>query len=481
MLPTLGVGLLALSAILLGLIWPGVVQRFQVSPSEADKEAPYIEKNIDATRAAYDVENVEESTFTSSTAALSTDIDELDAATASVPLVDPQLVRATFEQLQQVRAYYSVAPVLDVDRYGERRRPAGARARRARAAAVRPRRRQPELVQPAHRLHPRQRRHRRLRQPARRRRRQPAHRGAVGRGRRARPDGADRPAAGALRDPRLLRRAEPGVLHRRQDDPDGKAVELDLPRGDRSDEDNQTTSYDGEGGVSVGGLFNKLLYATKFGEPNLVLSSRGSTRTARSSTTATRATMVEKVAPWLTVDADPYPAVIDGRIQWILDGYTTTDQYPLSQRESLETMTDDSLQRAAGLPDAADRRDQLHAQRREGDGRRVRRHRDALRVGRGRPDPQGVALDLPGRRQGQGRDVRRPDGARALPRGPLQGAALPVRPLPRHRREATGTRATTAGRSRPTPTTRPTAAAAAVPALRRTRPRPRAPRTRSTR
>ena len=54
--------------------------------------------------------------------------------------------------------------------------------------------------------------------------------------------------------------------------------------------------------------------------------------------------MVEKVAPWLTVDSDPYPAVVDGRIQWILDGYTVTDKYPLSQRESLETMTDDALQ-----------------------------------------------------------------------------------------------------------------------------------------
>ena len=59
--------------------------------------------------------------------------------------------------------------------------------------------------------------------------------------------------------------------------------------------------------------------------------------------------MVEKVAPWLTVDSDPYPAVVDGRIQWILDGYTVTDKYPLSQRESLEEMTDDSLQENTGF------------------------------------------------------------------------------------------------------------------------------------
>jgi uncharacterized membrane protein (UPF0182 family) len=61
LLPSVGLALLALSAILLGMIWPGVVQQFQVAPTEADKEAPYIEKNIDATRAAYDLEDVKKS------------------------------------------------------------------------------------------------------------------------------------------------------------------------------------------------------------------------------------------------------------------------------------------------------------------------------------------------------------------------------------------------------------------------------------
>ena len=51
--------------------------------------------------------------------------------------------------------------------------------------------------------------------------------------------------------------------------------------------------------------------------------------------------MAEKVAPWLTVDSDPYPVVVDGRIQWVLDGYTVTDKYPLSQKESFEEMTDE--------------------------------------------------------------------------------------------------------------------------------------------
>ncbi|WP_295656152.1 UPF0182 family protein [uncultured Nocardioides sp.] len=347
MLPTLGVGLLALSAILLGLIWPGVVQRFQVSPSEADKEAPYIEKNIDATRAAYDVEDVQEQPFTAGTGA-GADLATLDAATASVPLVDPQQVRDTFEQLQQVRAYYSVADVLDVDRYG-----IGA-DQRALVLGVR------ELDQSG--LDDADRNWSNLHTVY-------THgngviaayanqRGSDDETQRTEVEWAEGGEAGqtALTDigeEPYESRVYFGELSPsysvvgRNPDPDVNAVELDLPRGERDDE-NTTTSYDGEGGVPVGSLFNKLLYATKFGEPNLVLSSRVH-EDSKILYDRNPRRMVEKVAPWLTVDADPYPAVIDGRIQWILDGYTTTDQYPLSQRASFTTMTNDSLAQQTGF------------------------------------------------------------------------------------------------------------------------------------
>ena len=130
-------------------------------------------------------------------------------------------------------------------------------------------------------------------------------------------------------------------------DPDGEPVEFDLPKGDRGDEEVRTT-YDGTGGVPLGNLATQLLYAVRFGEPNLVLSSRVHENCKILYDREPRL-MVEKVAPWLTVDSDPYPAVIDGRIQWILDGYTVTDRYPLSQRESLEEMTDDAQQEDNGF------------------------------------------------------------------------------------------------------------------------------------
>jgi hypothetical protein len=119
-----------------------------------------------------------------------------------------------------------------------------------------------------------------------------------------------------------------------------------LPAGE-GEETNETT-YDGDGGVPVGGLFHKLLYAVKFSEPNFLLSSRVNENSKVLYDRNPRS-MVEKVAPWLTVDSDPYPVVVGGRITWVLDGYTATDKYPQAQRESLETMTDDSLQEDSGF------------------------------------------------------------------------------------------------------------------------------------
>ena len=118
MLPGLSLGLLVLSAVLIGMIWPGIVQQFQVNPSEPDKEAPYIKMNIDATRAAYGIDDVVIEDYGTG----ASDLPPQEFAKAAIDnpgirLVDPKLVQPLFEQKQQVRGYYSVAPVLDVDRY----------------------------------------------------------------------------------------------------------------------------------------------------------------------------------------------------------------------------------------------------------------------------------------------------------------------------------------------------------------------------
>src|SRR3712207_4283524 len=117
LLPTVGLGLLVLSAILLGALWPGIVWQFQVRPSEPDKEQEFLARNIEATRAAYDVEDVVEQPYNATASVDEAAVQRNSESLRGVRLIDPARTSQAFEQLQQVRVYYSVAPVLDVDRY----------------------------------------------------------------------------------------------------------------------------------------------------------------------------------------------------------------------------------------------------------------------------------------------------------------------------------------------------------------------------
>ena len=347
LLPSLGVALFALSAIILGLIVPGVVQAVRVNPNVPDREGPYIAEHIESTRAAYELDQIEVSPVSGTAVADEGQLEALDAMTDGVPLVDPQIVSEIFEQQQQVRAYYSVPPVLDVDRYQiagkDRAMVVGVRELDQRGLA--------EGDQNWSNLHTAY-----------------THGNGIiaAYANQRSEDDADQQtgiqwAEGQEEDENALTRlAGPEGFESRvyfgEQSPSysivgrlegSDPVEYDLPKGERSDEEVRTT-YDGTGGVPIGGIANQLLYAVRFSEPNLLLSSRVHDNSKIIYDRQPRR-MVEKVAPWLTVDTDPYPAVIDGRIQWILDGYTVTDRYPLSQTESLETMTDDSLQDENGF------------------------------------------------------------------------------------------------------------------------------------
>jgi uncharacterized membrane protein (UPF0182 family) len=342
MLPSVGLALLVVSSILLGVIWPGIVQQFQVKPSEPDKEGPYIERNIQATRAAYGLAGTRvtqyDANLTLSSAQLKSDTQSLPG----VRLLDPALVSDAFEQLQQVRGYYNVAPVLDVDRY----RVDG--TVRDMVVAVR------ELDQNG--------------LPEGQRNWANEHTvythgygvvAAYGNQRdrdnqpvtdsEGKPVWAERdlPPQGDLTDmfpggyqPRIYfgeNSPDYSIVGRA---PGGKSLELDLPEGQGSSP--KTNTYDGRAGVPIGSLFNKLMYAVKFSEPNIVLSSRVNQNSRILYDRAPRE-RVQKIAPWLTVDGDAYPAVVDGRVKWILDGYTTTDHYPNSEKDSLRSMTSDAL------------------------------------------------------------------------------------------------------------------------------------------
>jgi uncharacterized membrane protein (UPF0182 family) len=122
-----------------------------------------------------------------------------------------------------------------------------------------------------------------------------------------------------------------------------KQAEIDGPApNDPNGTGQLTNSYDGTGGVSIGSTFRKVLFALRFQEKNLVLSG-ALTPQSRILYERNPRDRVQKVAPWLTVDGDPYPTVVDGRIVWVLDGYTTSDGYPYSERQRLADITTDAV------------------------------------------------------------------------------------------------------------------------------------------
>ena len=101
------------------------------------------------------------------------------------------------------------------------------------------------------------------------------------------------------------------------------------------------TTFKGDGGPSVGNLFSRILYAIRFGSDQILFSDRV---TSESQILYDRSPKerVAKVAPYLTLDGRVYPAVVDGRVKWIVDGYTTSDAYPYSQMTDLGSATKDS-------------------------------------------------------------------------------------------------------------------------------------------
>jgi uncharacterized membrane protein (UPF0182 family) len=350
LLPSMSLALLVLSAILLGLIWPGIIQQFKVKPSEADRESSYIKKNIAATRAAYDIDNVEEYKLPASGTNIGDINADSDPTVTTVPLVDPQLVSQNFDQNQQVRGYYSVADVLDVDHYEING------VDRALVLGVR------ELDQSA--LDPKIKNWLNLHTSY-------THGNdvvAAYANQRSGTNGAVSTSAGSANDTTVWAEGnQPGQddltkavgkyqtqVYFGEKSPDysvvGKAsagskdVELDL-QGENSD---TKTTYAGDGGVPVGSTFRQLLYAIKFGSANFLISNRVNSNSEVIYNRDPKE-RVQKVAPWLTLDDDAYPAIVDGKIVWIVDGYTTTDRFPGSERESFKTMTEDTLQDDTGL------------------------------------------------------------------------------------------------------------------------------------
>lgn len=322
-LPVLGIGLLMLSSIVVGAIVPASVQKFRVDPQELQKETPFIERNIAATRFAFGIDV--ESTAVNPADDLTADqIDNNDTTVSNIRLWKPSILAQTYQALQRIQQYYEFKDV-DVDRYeiGGQSRVVMLSAREVSQLNI------PGTAgwQQMHLIF--------------------THGyGAVA----SQVNASD--SSGA---PVFLLKDIPPV---------GTAIKLDGPPpqdqgsqvyyGELADvpyvlvNTNQeelnfpnpagagsvSTTYAGQGGIKVGGFFRRALFAYRYRDFNLLISGliNGNSRIMINRDIETR---VKKAAPFLTFDKDPYSAIIDGRLTWIWDAYTTTDLFPYSDRIGL--------------------------------------------------------------------------------------------------------------------------------------------------
>jgi uncharacterized membrane protein (UPF0182 family) len=330
LLPAVGLGLLVLSAILIGGVYPAIIQQFVVKPNELAKETPYIRREIQQTQLAYAIKGTRVRSYNGISTQAS---GALFAEASNLPgfrLMDPSVVSRSFQQLQQVKGFYQFPGTLSVDRYvlpGEGRVPQDL------VVAVR------GLSGP------------------------PAGQGnwinthlvythgfgfvaarenSVAGG--GTPDyvESDLPPRGELGS------FQPRVYFGEGENnyvivggPAGRpgGEELDYPYPNIGGQKN--TTYQGGGGVPVGSALSRILYAIKFRELNILLSGaiNSDSKILYDREPLAR---VAKVAPFLTLDGSPYPVVAHGHIYWVVDGYTTTDLYPYSQRLSMPAATSTS-------------------------------------------------------------------------------------------------------------------------------------------
>ena len=291
---------------------------------ENEKEAAYIQRNIDATREAYALDDIEVDEYIPVADPDEKDFGKSRGTLENVRLMDPSRLTDTFDQLQQVRGYYTFQDPLDVDRYTIDGKEDGVivAPREINLAGVP--RGAAELDQRPPDVHARVRLRRGLRQPRDDQRQSP--------------DFAefDLPPKGVLdiEQPRIYF-GEEAPDYSIVGGPGLSSLASSTTRTTRRQNGQRSYTYDRRGR----------------GPDGLVLQPARSTHgVSRRRTSCCRTRInadsqilynrdprerVERAAPWLTIDADPYPAVVDGRIVWIVDGYTTSDAYPYSQRQAL--------------------------------------------------------------------------------------------------------------------------------------------------
>ncbi|RNE59065.1 UPF0182 family protein [Cryobacterium tepidiphilum] len=326
-LPVIGLALLIISSLIVGSLYPWVIQRFQVEPNAKALESQYIQRNIDLTRDAYGLSDVKEVPYDAKTTAEPGALRADAETTANIRIIDPAKVSDAFAQLEQFKQYYQFPSNLDVDRYTI--------DGKSQDAVVAVRGLDDTYLTGLNSwvnsttvyTH--------------------GYGMVAAYGNQRSADGQPVFLESGIPTTGELGKFEPRVYFGQSSPtysivggPKGtKPVELDYPSSKDGEEQTYTT-FSGDGGPKLDNAFTKLIYALKFQSEQIFLSDSVNDE-SQILYDRNPLDRVQKVAPYLTLDSDAYPSVVDGRIKWIIDGYTTSATYPYSTPVGLsEAITD---------------------------------------------------------------------------------------------------------------------------------------------
>lgn len=331
--PLIATALLVVTSLVVGVAYPWIVNTVQVRPNQLALESTFYQRNIDATKAAFGIDGLDKTDYDAATNAEPGQLRADADTTASIRIMDPAIIQPTISQLQQYRQYYSFRDPLDVDRYqiDGKTQDTIVSVREVNTSALE----QAGSWQNTTLVYTH------------------GYGLVVAKGNERTSDGdpvfieSGIPSSGFLSSANFEPRVyfgEKSPAYSIVGAPEGSApIELDYPSGSGSDSgSNETkTTFTGDGGPSVGNVFNRLIYALKFQSEQILFSDYLNDK-SQILYDRDPVTRVQKAAPYLTLDSDPYPSVVDGRIVWIVDGYTTSDQYPYSTATSMSQAIEDA-------------------------------------------------------------------------------------------------------------------------------------------
>lgn len=306
-LPALAVGLWVVVAIVAGAVYPAIVQRFVVQPSVSTRELPFISRNIEATKAAMGLSNVERVPTTSGTATAA-DIDANDIALRDIRQLDPAQMRDRFKLDQGLTSFYSVVD-LDVDRYlvDGRVQQLLVASRELNPAGI------PNRTWVARHLIY-------------------THGCGI----------VAAPASVITADGRPnyidLKVTKPQLYF--GDGLDGYAL-VDTDQAEQACPNTKASQYDADSGIKISGALRKVAMAVNFGEYNLFGSNLITDKSQMLLVRDVR-DRVRKIAPFLQYDSDPYPVVVKGEVSWVIDAFTTSTRYPYAQSANIDQISSGS-------------------------------------------------------------------------------------------------------------------------------------------